>query len=215
MIKWLNFSRRTLITEAVLSCLGFMVFSFFIHQPAPYVIIAFVGLIFPAYIIGRQLHSIVDIPRIFGISFSRKIIPYLFIGLQLGLIYSLVYRKLLDMSLFPKSLTWFALTAALIGALEELIFRGFIQSHFKRIGTIFSVVFASFSHTAYKCCLFLAPIIEHEINILFLFLGTFVGGLLFGILKELSRSVVPAAVAHLFFDILIYGECTQAPWWVW
>ena len=119
------------------------------------------------------------------------------------------------MKIFPGSLTIFTATAALIGATEELVFRGFIQDYFKKVNVIFAVLFAAFSHSAYKCCLFLSPASETEINVSFLLLWTFIGGLIFGILKEVSKSVIPAVLAHVLFDILVYGECFKPPWWVW
>ena len=202
-------------TQAILCCLGFMIFSFFIHSSFPLITISFIGLAFPAAIIGVQINSFSDLIQKIDFIFPKKIGLYLFIGLQLGLIYAIVYRNISGMKLFPVSLTQFAATAAVIGATEEIIFRGFIQKYFKKISLIFALLFATFSHTAYKCCLFLSPAISVDVNIYFLAIWTFVGGLLFGILKEISKSVVPAVIAHMLFDILVYGECLNAPWWVW
>ncbi|MFC2111559.1 type II CAAX prenyl endopeptidase Rce1 family protein [Bacteroidota bacterium] len=151
----------------------------------------------------------------FGLKFPRRLILYIIIGLQLGLIYSIIYRNIYGMDILPRQFYQFALIAALIGTMEELTFRGFIQGHAGKINAVFGVLFATFSHTAYKCCLFLIPINNFEINIAYLFLFTFTGGLLFGLLKEISKSVIPAVVAHVVFDILVYGECLQSPWWVW
>ena len=119
------------------------------------------------------------------------------------------------MEITPNKLHQFALVAALIGATEELIFRGFIQGRAGKINKVFGVLFASFSHSLYKCGLFLIPFFDHDVNIASLFLFTFVGGMFFGLLREVSKSVLPAIAAHAIFDILVYGQFLQSPWWVW
>ncbi len=201
--------------EAILCCVGFMVFSFFIQYPFPLVLIAFAALALPAYIISRQIHSVNDITEVFGLRFPRGNILYMIIGLLLGLLYALVYRRNIQQSLFPELLTWFVLPAALIGATEELVFRGFLQGYCKKVSLVFAVLFATFAHTAYKCCLFISPFNEFKINLSFLIIWTFAGGLLFGILREMAKSIYPAVLAHLVFDVLVYGELIQPPWWVW
>jgi membrane protease YdiL (CAAX protease family) len=44
---------------------------------------------------------------------------------------------------------------------------------------------------------------------------TFVGGVVLGLLRQISDSVVPPIVAHAVFDLLVYGALVRAPWWVW
>jgi hypothetical protein len=36
-----------------------------------------------------------------------------------------------------------------------------------------------------------------------------------GLMRHFSGSVLPAVTAHVLFDILVYGDWAQAPWWVW
>ena len=207
--------KSKLLIEVSLCCFGLMIFSLFIHSAFPLILISLAGLTISGFIISRPIFSFRDFQQVFGLKFPRRIILYLIIGLQLGLIYSIIYRNISGMEIFPNKLHQFALIAALIGTMEELIFRGFIQGHAGKINTVFGVLFASFAHTAYKCCLFLLPVYDFEINIASLFLFTFIGGLLFGLLKEISKSVIPAIAAHAIFDILVYGHCLQSPWWVW
>ena len=125
------------------------------------------------------------------------------------------YRWHLGISLFPGSLHFFVLVAALIGILEELVFRGFIQEYTKSLNAPFSIFFSTFSHTGYKCCLFLSPVATGNIDIGFLALWTFIAGLLFGTLKHFSKNIIPPLIAHALFDILVYAEFISAPWWVW
>jgi membrane protease YdiL (CAAX protease family) len=203
------------LIEVSLCCFGLMIFSLFIHSAFPLILISLAGLTISGYIISGQIFSFRDFLQEFGLTFPRRIVLYLIIGLELGLIYSIIYRDNTGMEIFPNKLHQFALIAALIGTIEELIFRGFIQGQAGKINKVFGLLFASFAHTAYKCCLFIIPVYNFEINIASLFLLTFIGGLLFGLLKEISKSVIPAIIAHAVFDILVYGQCLQSPWWVW
>ncbi len=173
------------------------------------------GLVLSGSIISRNISSFRNFLQEFGLVFHRRTIRFLFFGLMLGLMYSILYSISMGTNIFPQSLHRFAMVAALIGTMEELIFRGFIQGHAGKINTPFGVLFAGFSHSAYKSCLFIIPANMLDIHIGVLFLLTFVAGLLAAFLKEISKSTIPAIVAHAVFDILVYGECLQAPWWVW
>ena len=108
----------------------------------------------------------------------------------------------------------FAIIAPVIGSAEELIFRGFLQGHLHRYGIIFSVIFATLSHTAYKCSLFISHS-SYKTDISFLLIWTIVAGLILGALREISKNVTPALIAHACFDIIVYGDYAISPWWVW
>jgi membrane protease YdiL (CAAX protease family) len=125
------------------------------------------------------------------------------------------YRLYLDISLFPKSFHLFVIVAAIIGCMEELVFRGFLQEYVKSINGPFSILFSTLSHTGYKCCLFLSPVITADIDIGKLAVYTFIAGILFGTMRHLSKSILPSLFAHALFDILVYAEFVTAPWWVW
>jgi membrane protease YdiL (CAAX protease family) len=99
--------------------------------------------------------------------------------------------------------------------MEELVFRGFLQEYIRSINGPFSVLFSTISHTGYKCCLFLSPVVTTNIDVGFLALWTFIIGILFGTIRHLSKSLLPSLSAHALFDILVYAEFATAPWWVW
>jgi membrane protease YdiL (CAAX protease family) len=99
--------------------------------------------------------------------------------------------------------------------MEELVFRGFIQDYVKGINAPFSILFSTISHTAYKCCLFLSPMVTADINIGFLAIWTLIAGIMFGTIRHLSKSILPSLIVHALFDILFYAEFVIAPWWVW
>jgi len=208
--------RLFILSEAILCSLGLMVFSFFIQYKFPVRLLSFTALLISAFIISRNLRSLSDLKKITGESISIKItLLFLVFGIALGMMLAVIYRRHLDLSLFPGSVHLFVITAAFIGCTEELVFRGFIQESVKKINGPFSIIFSTLSHTGYKCCLFLPPVITTDINIGFLTLWTFLAGILFGTIRHQSRSLLPSLSAHALFDVLVYAEFVNAPWWVW
>jgi membrane protease YdiL (CAAX protease family) len=208
--------RLTLLFEATVCSLGLIVFSFFIHNEFPVRLISFAALLLSAFIIGRNLRLLSDLKKITGENISFKItLLYSFLGIALGVVLAVCYRWYQNISLFPKSIHLFVIAAAIIGGIEELVFRGFIQDYVKSINGPFSIFFSTLSHTAYKCCLFLSPVIMADIDIGKLAIYTLIAGILFGTMRHLSKSILPSLFAHVLFDILVYAEFVTAPWWVW
>jgi membrane protease YdiL (CAAX protease family) len=208
--------RLTVLSEAILCSLGLMAFSFFIQYKFPLQILSFVALLISAIIISRNLRSFSDLKKITGETISFKItLLYTIFGIASGIVLAVLYRRHLDISLFPESFHLFVIAAALIGCMEELVFRGFLQEYVKRTSGPFSILFSTLSHTGYKCCLFLSPVITANIDVGFLAFWTFIIGILFGTIRHLSKSLLPSLSAHALFDILVYAEFIQAPWWVW
>lgn len=163
----------------------------------------------------QELKIFSDLKKITGENISGSLIIYTIAGISAGLGLAVIYRRHLEVSLIPESVHLFFIVAALIGAMEEVVFRGFLQAHVKSINGPFSVLFSALAHTGYKCCLFLSPVIISDIDVGFLALWTFCAGLFFGTIRHLSNSIMPPLAAHVFFDILVYAEFTNAPWWVW
>jgi membrane protease YdiL (CAAX protease family) len=208
--------RLTVLSGAILCSLGLMVFSFFIQFKFPVRLLAFAALLMSAFIISKNLRSFSDLKKITGEYVSWKItLLYLIIGIAMGIMLVVIYRWHLGISLFPASLHLFVITAALIGCVDELVFRGFLQEYARSINGPFSILFSTLSHTGYKCCLFLSPAVTTDINVGFLIFWTFLAGILFGTVRHLSKSILPSLSAHALFDILVYAEFVTAPWWVW
>jgi membrane protease YdiL (CAAX protease family) len=209
-------SKYTRLYEAILCSFALMVFSFFIHFELPLRLLSFAALLVPAWYFSRELHSFSYLRSMISASGSFRITTlYVIAGILSGIFLGISYRWHLDISVLPKSFHYFVLVAALIGGTEELVFRGFLQDYVKSINVPFSVLFSSVSHTAYKCCLFLSPVVYARVNIGFLAIWTLAGGLLLGTMKHLSKSILPPLIAHVIFDILVYAEFINAPWWVW
>ena len=130
------------LPEAILCSFALMVFSFFIHYDFPFLLISFLALFVPAFYFSRNLQSLSDLRKITGESGSIKItVLYSIAGIFLGMLFAILYRWHLGISLFPKSVHFFVLVAALIGCTEELVFRGFIQDYVKSINATFFNIF--------------------------------------------------------------------------
>ena len=208
--------RYKLLAEAITCTFALMVFSFFIHYKFPLKLISLGALLFTAWIFTGNLRSFSDLKYMIGKSGSPGInIFFISAGILTGILFGVFYRWHLEVSLFPLSVHLFVLVAALIGSVEELVFRGILQDYVSKINAPFSVLFSTFSHTAYKCCLFLSPMVTSEINIGFLIFWTFFAGILLGAIRHVSRSILPSMIAHALFDIIVYAEFVNAPWWVW
>jgi membrane protease YdiL (CAAX protease family) len=208
--------RKSILYEAILCSFALMAFSFFIHYRFPVRLISFASLIVASYIIGRNIKSLTDFKKYTGeISLSRIPVIFIMAGISSGILLSVLYRYHLDLSFFPGSFHRFVIIAGIIGIAEELVFRGFIQGFIKQLDIPASVLFGTLSHTGYKCCLFLSPAITSGIDIGYLAFWTFTAGIMLGILRQISNSIIPSLTAHALFDILAYAEFTSAPWWVW
>ncbi len=152
----------------------------------------------------------------FGIGrLNRRILLYTLPAVLLGVLLGIFTRNRFELTLIPAGFAGVVFVAPLIGAFEEVVFRGYIQGQLRPVGMIFSIVSASSVHTCYKLLVILTLAIPLQFDFFFLIFWTFVGGLLFGTLRELSGSAIPPIIAHAVFDIVLYGGLATAPVWVW
>jgi membrane protease YdiL (CAAX protease family) len=204
------------LLEAILCSFALMVFSFFIRSEFPFRLVAVAALFLPAWIFSQNLQLLSDLGKIFPASEPvRSTVLFCFAGTFSGIGMAIFYRRHLGISFFPYSFHLFVIVAALIGCTEEIVFRGFLQDQVKSINGPFSILFSTISHTAYKCCLFLSPMVTGGIDIRFLAVWTFSGGILLGTIKHFSKSILPPIIAHMLFDIMVYAGFVNPPWWVW
>jgi len=145
---------------------------------------------------------------------SRKMVISNLIGMQLGIAIALYFRYSSQMNLLPQSSNWFLVAGIAIAVTEECLFRGIIQSAAEKIHYNTAPLTAALLHSAYKVTIFL-PLGNSNPTISSLFVGSFIAFVGLGYLKQLAGSIVPAIVAHVVFDVLVYAEYTHAPWWVW
>jgi membrane protease YdiL (CAAX protease family) len=205
------------LRDAVICTLALILFSFFIHSEFPVKIISFAALIPAAYIFSLHLNSVAEIRRFVGKPSSLLSIQIFSIaGFTIGILLAMFYRWYLGLSLLPlDTIHSFVIVAAMIGASEEIVFRGIIQELTSGVGISFSVLFSSVAHTAYKCALFATTAAVAGIDIGFLAIWTLGAGIVFGTIRYFSKSVMPSVLAHVIFDIFVYAEYVNAPWWVW
>ena len=193
-----------------------MIFSFFISFTFPLKLISLFSLLAAAWIISENIKGVADLRKITGVLPSPPyLILFIVTGILGGMALAIFYRWYLYAPLIPKSVSGFALVASLIGGMEELVFRGYLQDSVKKYGTLFSITFGTISHTCYKCCLFLSPMAIQKVDIGFLALWTLIAGMIFGTIKHYSKSILPPLIGHALFDIWVYAGFVNAPWWVW
>ena len=210
------FSRIFKFQDIFLVLVGMFVFGLYIHEKSWLIIISYAGLFLVALSIVILLQDRKSIMPIFGIApFNGRLVGYLLSGIVAGGVLGLWFRNYADETLFPSSLTVFAIIAPLVGITEEIIFRGYIQGRIRKINRILSVLIAAIGHTAYKFIVLRSLPDPTGIDFSFLILWTLIGGLIFGILRDLSDSVLPPSLGHACFDILVYGSFASAPIWVW
>jgi len=202
--------------ESAAAAIGVCLWALFLHSRSAALLLSGLGLLLTT---GAFYHWTRSERRPFavlalGLS-TRRAVAVSVAGAVLGVVLGVVYRQQYGWPLLPARLTLFAALAALIGAMEELLYRGYVQGRARRLGVVGAVAFAAACHAAYKSCLFaLAPV---PIGVAFwnLALVSFVAGVAFGALRELAGSLWPALLAHAAFDIIVYGGYAQPPWWVW
>jgi membrane protease YdiL (CAAX protease family) len=204
------------LPSAILVIVGICIFGMFIHADSWRRIISFAGLAFAAVIISRSAGDIKSLLSILGIvPFTRKMIYYSIAGIILGMLLGLLYNFIKADSLLPATLTKFALIAPLIGITEELVFRGFVQSRSASSGALASVLITASGHTLYKYLVIRTVPVNLNTDIASLVILTFLAGVVFGIMREASRSAIPPALAHALFDIIVYGGASLTPVWIW
>jgi membrane protease YdiL (CAAX protease family) len=203
--------------EAAAASAGMVLFALTVHSGMPWTLLAAAGLLIAAGTIGVSLAGAPSVRTFLGIAcpFPRTLLM-IAAGLLVGGGLAVVYRLRMGLAALPAGgLEAFVLPACLIGAAEEVIYRGYVQGRLSRLGWPAAVVLAAVAHAAYKTSLFVFPAAPYEINYVFLAFWTLLGGIAFGLLRQFSKNLLPPVAAHAAFDLLVYGAMAEAPWWVW
>lgn len=201
------------ISRILLIVIGIFLFSYFIKASGILKIPAILGILLSVVLIVFDCDSISVLLKKFNVGKSR--FTYLVVGVFLGITIGGLYRYSLGVSLISNKFTLFALVALAIGTTEELIFRGYIQNRLSEVNVLGGVLGGALGHTIYKALLFVNPFVEQTIDVSFMVSWTFIVGIVFGVLVRFSKSIWPAVLAHAIFDVVVYGQLSVAPWWVW
>jgi len=195
---------------------GILIFTYFITGECFSVFLASIGVVLSLGVVVVRLRSGASLFQIFGFERIQKhCLYFILVSLLAGFILGMLYRGSLKLGVLPRQLVSFALLAALIGATEELLFRGFIQTSLRKVNIYLGIIFGAIAHTVYKLILFWSLESGFQIDITGLIIWTMFGGLVFGILRETSKSVLFPILSHIVFDIIVYGDRTIPPWWIW
>jgi membrane protease YdiL (CAAX protease family) len=202
--------------EAAAAGAGMVLFAVFAHSRSAAFALSAAGLTLTAAALVRAVAGSRSPLPLFGLApVTRRAIIYAPVGALLGLALGLWYRLHIGAPALPEAFKGFALAAAFIGGAEEVLYRGYVQGRLGRLGPVGAALCAAILHTAYKTALFALPGEAAAIDFPFIIAATLVGGLAFGAMRELSGSVLAPLAAHAAFDLVVYAELTEAPWWVW
>jgi len=204
------------VSDAAVASAGLCVFALFAHTRLPTFLLAAGGLVVATLAIQHSMGGRWSAAAMFGLAVpSRKALVVAAAACLLGAGLGVLYRVVTQVGAAPAALERFAFVAAIIGAAEEIVYRGYVQGRLRRLGWAAAVALAAAAHTAYKSALFVFPPEGVAIDLGFIVVWTFVGGVVFGLLREFSDSVLPPVAAHVCFDLIAYGDRLMAPWWVW
>jgi membrane protease YdiL (CAAX protease family) len=156
---------------------------------------------------------------IFGEKWTARMDWWVVVALGLAILAAACYRRLLFLNAFPTAIHWFALPAMAIGAMEEILWRGWLQGTLARMSGPWRAIFsAAASHTAYKVALFIFPPLEISrqsfASLAMVGCLTFGFGIVLGFLRLRQGSIAASIAFHILFDLLVYGQLATAPWWV-
>lgn len=208
----------TSLADALIVGAGLVVFGVTVHGGSGARLVALAGLAAAGWCMSRSLHSGAAAADLLGFLPGRgRTTAWWSAGAAvLGCLLGVWYRWGTDQPAMLTGLRPFAAVAALIGSMEELVYRGYVQGRLRTLGAVAAPLFASSLHTAYKVSLFaFPPHRDGRVDLMALAALTFVFGALSGLLRERSGTVWPCLAVHAAFDLLVYGDGATVPWWVW
>lgn len=203
-------------TEVLVVSVAMVFFALFVHSGLPWIALSVAGLLVTGATIGSTLRHSSRPAELVGFALPLHSLFFLLVGGVIGTGGGMMHRFSLGLPVLPAGgIEGFAVVACLIGATEELFYRGWVQGRAMALGSPAAVVLAALAHTAYKTALFAWPITPTATDFTGLAVVTFIGGILLGLLRQYSKSVLPSVFAHAVFDFVVYGALSYAPWWVW
>ena len=207
---------RRALAEAGAVAAGLCVFALCVHRGGVLRALSAGGLLAAASVLVASLRAASAPGELLGLSaWSRRTQVCVLVGAILGLGLGVACRLGYGYSALPPFVGSIGYVAAVVGSTEELVYRGYVQGRLRRWGWLWAAAAAALGHTAYKLALFALPPAGVTVNYWFLGVATFGVGMLLGGLRQASTSVLPPIVLHAVFDIAVYGDRLEAPWWLW
>jgi len=207
---------RTAVGLATVS-IGMVGFALCAHQDMPWLAVAIMALVVVAATIGWMSIGDACPAAVLGLDrCSVKIALMALVGIGMGVGGGLWHRS--ELGIGPQSVAGvepFVIVACLTRATEGLVYRGWLQGKARAFGWLVAVVAAAVAHAAYKTMLFAWPAAPGAVDLAGVARWTLVGGIVLGLLRVLSGSVMPSIMAHAVFDFVVYRSVAHAPWWVW
>jgi membrane protease YdiL (CAAX protease family) len=201
------------VAAGIIAAAGTWLFACFIHSNTA---IGIAGLLITSQGISLYAGSFTALIKITGLNeYNRKLILYSIICILAGIAMGIHSNLGHDKPVMPLFLTSTAFLVAAVGITEELVFRGFIQGALSKTSTWFGIVSASGSHAVYKVLVLWSFTVNLEIDFVDLVSYTFAVGLLAGLMRKVSGNIIPSALGHMCFDIMVYGSLAGVPVWVW
>ena len=207
--------RKKITFNTLALILALWLFSLCINFDFPLKLIALIALIFAGFwmnSIHKDFTESILSPDLWRF---KKSLIWILITTIISLALA-IYSRIEDgLPAIPSKIGAFVIVAVLIGFVEEVVFRGFVQEGLQYWNKKGAIVLASVSHAGYKALLFVFPLQHINNSALELFGYTFLAGLLLGYSRYITGSLWPAIIAHCLFDFWLYMEQSVAPWWVW
>ena len=200
LFKFTNEKVSVLLETAILVA-GIAVFALFIQKDGYLMAVAFGGLLLASGIIATIIVKTDSSLELLGMDrFNKKILWYGIAAVLIGTIPAFCGRYVYDLTDFPQSLTIIALISPLIGITEEIIFRGYMQGRLRVIGVVGCVSIPAAAHSVYKFLVLLSVNDLVEVNYPYLILLTFGFGVIVGLMRAGSGSLVACIVrrAHVW-----------------
>jgi membrane protease YdiL (CAAX protease family) len=197
--------------------IGMTLFALCAHQGLPWLGVGIGGLLLAAAALAWSGFGDAEPAAVLGLGrWPARAEGLAVVGVAIGIAGGLWHRSTLGLPLQPSAgVEGFVVMACLIGATEEVIYRGWVLGRARALGWPAAIVIAAAAHAAYKTALFAWPAVPDAFDLAGAAVATFAGGLVLGLLRVAAGSLWPALLAHIAFDFVVYRAVADAPWWVW
>ena len=123
--------------EAAVAALGVGFFALFAHSRSAPLLLSALGLVLTTAAFYHWTRTERSPFAALALRLaSRRALAFTAGGAALGVALGVIYRQQYGWPLLPERVAWFALPAAAIGAMEELLYRGYVQGRARWLGPV-------------------------------------------------------------------------------